>query len=158
MSLKGPEETDCRTLEGEWGNFTLKFGIDLLGLIAAVASALPTGDISAFPTGHTTRYAVQLNADCISATLTWAAQDGYQNEIWLEAPNYYSGHVGKHRYAYLEIDSDDKAFRVLHFDGPKDERMVLVYKGKSYSHETKNDGSANGDKFIYYCYYCLDVN
>ncbi|KAF9124207.1 hypothetical protein BGX30_001049 [Mortierella sp. GBA39] len=134
----------------------MKFGIVLLGLITAVASALPTGDTSAFPTEHTT--SVEPNANCVSATLTWTAQGGYQNEIWLEVSNYYSGHVGKHRYAYLGIDSDDKAFRVLHFDGPKDERMFLVYKGKSYSHETKNDGSASGDKFTYYYYYCLDVN
>ncbi|KAG9065273.1 hypothetical protein KI688_002596 [Linnemannia hyalina] len=110
----------------------MTLGIVLLGLIAA------------------------LNADCISATLTWTAQDGYQKEIWLEVPNHYNGHVGKHRYTYLGIDSDDKAFRVFHFDGPQDERMLFVYKGKSYSRETKDDGSASGDKFTYNYYYCLD--
>lgn len=36
---------------------TMKFGIVLLGLIATVVSALPTGDTSAFLAGTTTRYA-----------------------------------------------------------------------------------------------------
>ncbi|KAK3840577.1 MAG: hypothetical protein JOS17DRAFT_824429 [Linnemannia elongata] len=134
----------------------MKFGIVLLGLITAVASALPTGDTSAFPVEDTT--SIEPNADCIPATLTWKAEGGYQNEIWLEVRNNYSGYIGKHRYAYLGIGSDDQVFRVLHFDGPNDERMFMTFHGKSYYHEKKNDGSVNGNKFTYLYYYCVDVN
>ncbi|KAF9147499.1 hypothetical protein BG015_010875 [Linnemannia schmuckeri] len=55
----------------------MKSGIVLLGLMASVASALPSG--STFARVDST--SLECRYDCISSTLTWTAEGGYRNEI-----------------------------------------------------------------------------